>query len=198
MLNIADNKGKAMTESAYLTGRLLLAMPGMADPRFHRAVIFICAHDANGAMGLVLNQPAAGVTLGKVLDQMNITANPGQAGLPVLTGGPVDNNRGFVLHTPDFRQPDTVRVNDDFCVTSTIDALKAVAVGKGPSNLLFMLGYSGWGAGQLEKELQENAWLVADPRPSLVFTTTASEKWSAAIKSLGFDLAMLSEEAGRA
>lgn len=185
--------------SPWMTGRILLAMPAMGDPRFHRAVIFICAHDANGAMGLVINQTMPGLEFTELLDQLHIPADPKRTeNRTVLSGGPVEATRGFVLHTGDYAQKDTIRVNDRFSVTGTIDALKAIASGAGPREMLFLLGYAGWGAGQLDQELQENAWLVADSDPRIIFGADPEAKWDEAMKSLGIDAAMLSADAGRA
>jgi putative transcriptional regulator len=193
-----DDKGN------YLTGRMLLAMPGMGDPRFHRAVIFICAHDANGAMGLVINHRLPGLDLSQLLQQMNIRpaddapARPLTESLPVMSGGPVESARGFILHSSEFSQPDTIRVSDSFSVTGTVDALRAVAGGQGPDRMLFILGYAGWSSGQLDQEIQQNAWLVADANPDLVFGAPPDEKWDRGVRMLGVNPAMLSGDAGRA
>ena len=187
-------------KSRYLTGRLLLAMPQMGDPRFHRAVILMCAHDENGAMGLVVNNVLPGVDLSELLSQLNIDSNasavPDDA--PVMNGGPVETARGFVLHSSDFHQSETVPVSDGISVTGTLDALRAIAAGKGPQRMRFMLGYAGWGAGQLDREIQQNAWLVADPDSTLVFDTPPGEAWDRAVKKMGIDPAMLSGDAGHA
>lgn len=186
-----------------LTGKLLLAMPGMGDPRFQRAVIFICNHDQNGAMGLVINHILPGVDMASLLEQLNIT-NTGTedsgtlTDISVLSGGPVETARGFILHSPDFRQDDTIAVNDNFALTGTIDALKAISEGKGPENMLFILGYSGWSPGQLDNELRQNAWLMTDADPVLVFGTDAAGIWEAAAAKIGIDPAMLSGTGGSA
>lgn len=186
-------------KDSYLTGRLLLAMPAMGDPRFHKAVIYMCAHDANGAMGLVINHTLPGVDLSQLLEQLHIDPAESQAPeTPVMSGGPVETARGFVLHSNDFSQSDTIKIDDDFSVTGTIDALKAIASGDGPESMLFILGYAGWSAGQLDQEIQQNAWLVADPDPELIFTSQPEEKWPKAVEKLGVDPGMLSGVAGRA
>lgn len=185
----------------YLNGKILLAMPGMGDPRFHRAVILICAHDGNGAMGLVVNHPLPGIMMGQLLEQLNIPLEPAAfalKGFPVLAGGPVENVRGFILHSGDFRQKDTVHINDEIGVTGTIDGLRAVASGNGPRKMIFALGYSGWSAGQLDQEIQDNAWLVSDADSNLIFSTPAEDKWDCAIRKMGVDPAMLSGDVGRA
>jgi len=183
----------------YLTGRLLLAMPAMGDPRFHKAVIYVCAHDENGAMGLVINHTLPGIDLSQLIEQLNIESDaPDSPNGLVMSGGPVETARGFVLHSTDFQQTDTIKIDDEFSVTGTIDALKAIANGEGPDQMLFILGYSGWSAGQLDKELIDNAWLVADPDPDLIFDSLPDEKWTKAVQTLGVDPNMLSGEAGRA
>ncbi len=189
-------------DTPYLAGRILLAMPGMGDPRFYRAVIFMCAHDRNGAMGLVVNHVLPGLDLSHLLKQLNIDidkdATAKSSGKPVLSGGPVESARGFILHSGEFQQGDTVRVSDEFSVTGTVDALKEIATGGGPDKMLFILGYAGWSPGQLDREIQQNAWLVADADPDLVFSLGAEQKWEQAIKKLGIDPAMLSGDAGHA
>jgi len=185
----------------YLAGRILMAMPGLGDTRFHKAVIFLCAHDEKGAMGLVINHVMPGVALKELLTQLNIKpSSPDNQilSLPVMSGGPVEPARGFVLHTPDFQQMETITINESFCVTGTLEALKEIATGKGPYKMLFVLGYAGWSAGQLDKEIQQNAWLIADADPDLIFKPTHEEKWNAAIRTLGFDPHLLSGDAGHA
>lgn len=190
-----NDKGK---KEEYLSGRLLLAMPQMGDPRFHRAVIFMCAHDENGAMGLVINHLVPGLDMRQLLRQMNIEMNTDAPSLPVMSGGPVEAGRGFILHSSEFLQKDTVKICDGFSVTGTVEALKAIAAGEGPDDMLFILGYAGWGAGQLDREIQQNAWLVADPDHELIFELATDEKWSRAIHKLGIRPEMLSDVAGRA
>lgn len=186
----------------YLTGKLLIALPSMGDPRFHRAVIFVCAHDAEGAMGLVINHSMPEVDFSDLIGQLklesDIKVNFDAMHLPVMCGGPVESARGFLLHTGDFNRDDTMKIDQSYGVTGTIDALKDVALGKGPEGMLFILGYAGWDAGQLEEEIQENAWLVVDPDPELIFNGDPDDKWTQAIGKLGIDPAMLSSFAGRA
>ncbi|MCK6417868.1 MAG: YqgE/AlgH family protein [Alphaproteobacteria bacterium] len=185
-----------------LAGKLLIAMPNMGDPRFYRAVIFLCAHDAQGAMGLTINQPLPGLSARQLFDQLQIKGLPEADAkaleFPIYSGGPVETSRGFLLHSLDFRQRETVPVVSHFGVTGTIDALIEIARGRGPQNFMFMLGYSGWGAGQLDKEMQENAWLVVEPDAETIFTTPPAEKWAVALGRLGVDPLMLSGAAGRA
>lgn len=185
-----------------LAGKLLLAMPGLGDPRFYRAVIFMCAHDEKGAMGLVINHTLPGIEFRSLLEQLKISSDikVDLAGLdvPVMCGGPVEAARGFILHSSDFNQKDTVAVGDFYGITGTIEALKIIAGGGGPDNLLFLLGYAGWGPGQLDQEIQDNSWLVAEPDPAIIFHAEPDEKWTMAVQKLGFDPGMLSSEAGRA
>lgn len=185
-----------------LAGKILLAMPNMDDPRFHRAAIIVCAHDENGAMGLVINHPLPGLSFANMLDELNIPKEASRvadlSNISVYGGGPVENARGFILHSRDFQLNDTIVISDEVGVTGTVDALRAVAAGEGPKQMIFVLGYSGWTAGQLEKEIQDNVWLVAELNQDLLFRIPADEKWSYGIKTLGVDLAMLSGDAGRA
>ena len=179
----------------YLTGKLLLAMPSIGDPRFDHAVIYICAHDDKGAMGLAINQEAPGLQFDKVLEQLGVVSDieldyktfPSS----VLNGGPVDPGRGFLLHTSEFNQNETIRVNDHIGVTGTIEALRDIALGNGPEQFLFILGYAGWSAGQLEDELRQNVWLGCEPNDEIIFTTDMQEKWKNSISTLGFDPSML-------
>ena len=177
-------------------------MPAMGDPRFHRAVIFMCAHDENGAMGLVINHNLADVSFIDLFDQLNIPSdievNFDDNAYPVLSGGPVEGARGFLLHSNEFKQSDTVSINNSYSITGTIDALRKVAVGDGPEKMLFILGYAGWSSGQLEQEIQDNAWLVMDPDSDIIFGAALDQKWDLAVQKLGVDPAMLSSTAGRA
>lgn len=187
-------------DNKYLTGRILLAMPSMGDPRFHKAVIYMCAHDEHGAMGLVVNHRLPGVDMKDLLTQLEIDKPEDETveQIPVLSGGPVETARGFVLHSTDFEQGETIKINEEFSVTGTIDALKAIAQGDGPEELLFILGYAGWGAGQLDEELQQNAWLVLDPDKALIFDVKPDTMWDKAIEKIGIDPGMLSSMTGRA
>ncbi|MCU0907547.1 MAG: YqgE/AlgH family protein [Rhodobacteraceae bacterium] len=182
-----------------LTGRLLVAMPGMGDPRFERAVIFMCAHSPDGSMGLIVNKPTPGVTIDALLDQLQIAKGPGSTGRIVHFGGPVEHGRGFVLHSGDYQaNASTLRVTDRFGMTATLDILDHIARGSGPERSLLMLGYAGWGPGQVEDEIARNGWLVADATEALVFGPDDSRKWEAALRSLGIDPLLLSAAAGRA
>ena len=184
----------------YLTGQLLIAMPAMGDTRFDKAVVLVCAHDDNGAMGLVLNSEMQNIDFFDLMDQLDldIDMQSGASNMPVMKGGPVEEARGFLLHSNDFEQNDTISVKEDYKVSGSVEALKNVLNGKGPDKMMFILGYAGWGPGQLDEEIQSNAWLTIDPDPELVFQTDPSEMWQRAINKIGIDPSMLSSVSGRA
>lgn len=182
-----------------LTGQILIATPAMGDPRFERAVILICNHDEDGAMGLVINQPKKALTLGTVLSDESIEINERAENLPVLVGGPVDTARGFVLHSTDFISAQSgLDVSDDLYLSSTQDALFAMVSSSPPRQSLFALGYSGWSAGQLEEELLRNAWLTATPNEPLIFDHDYEGKWNRALAILGVKPEQLSHLSGHA
>ena len=182
-----------------LTGQLLIAMPGMGDPRFAKSVVFLCAHSVEGAMGLVINHPIADLTFEELLGQLDIAATSEVAGVPVHMGGPVEHGRGFVLHSGEYRESEaTLQVDDRFGMTATLDILEDIAHGRGPVRALMALGYAGWGPGQLEGELAQNAWLTSLASSDIVFDTAPPEKWEAALAMLGIDPITLSAAAGRA
>jgi putative transcriptional regulator len=192
-------KGMTEMEPESLVGRLLVAMPGMGDPRFERAVIYMCAHSAEGAMGLIVNKPTPEVSFNDLLKQLEIDRAPDARDIRVYYGGPVEGARGFVLHSSDYRSEGaTLPVDREIGLTATLDVLEELAQGRGPSASLLALGYSGWGPGQLEGEIGQNGWLTCAARPELVFGRANEHKWSAALKSLGIDPLLLSGEAGRA
>lgn len=190
------------SDSPYLTGKLLLAMPTLGDPRFHRAVIFMCAHDENGAMGLVVNHEMPDVNFSSLLEQIGlsseITVDLKNQPLKVMSGGPVEPMRGLVLYSGEALSGESVHIGGDFKVTGTIESLREIVQGKGPEELIFVLGYSGWGAGQLEGEIKQNSWLVVDAEPEIIFNNDTGKIWERAVSKLGFDPAMLSGTAGRA
>lgn len=176
-------------------------MPGMGDPRFDHSVIFICAHSADGAMGLILNKRAPDVSMTDLMDQLDISHAPDPKFLqtPICFGGPVEQGRGFVLHSNDYvSRIYSLNVDETFSMTATMDILEDIAAGNGPSQSLLMLGYSGWGAGQLESEIARNGWLTGPANDALVFGEPDSEKWTAALRSIGVDPISLSASAGRA
>ena len=182
----------------YLTGQLLVAMPQMEDPRFARSVIFMCAHTAEGAMGLVLNRLVDSVSFPDLLEQLNVNAGPVDQDVRVHFGGPVETGRGFVLHSSDYVQDATLEIDGDTALTATVDILKAIAKGDGPDRSLLALGYAGWGPGQLDAEIQANGWLSVLPDPQLVFDTDIETKWERSMAKLGIDFNKLSGDAGHA
>jgi putative transcriptional regulator len=190
---------ESKVDLAHLTGKLLIAMPGMGDPRFEHSVIYMCAHSDDGAMGLIINKPAPDLRFSDLLEQLDIKTNGNATDTHVHYGGPVEHGRGFVLHSCDYASVDsTLKVNDDFGMTATLDILEDISNGDGPESCLLALGYSGWGPGQLESEIQANGWLTSDATYELVFGTRHADLWQAALASLGIDPRMLSAEGGRA
>ena len=190
----------------FLDGQMLIAMPSMRDERFARTLIYMCAHSSEGAMGIVVNQPAADISFPDLLVKLDvIPANeriqlPRRAGtIKVLKGGPVETQRGFVLHTADFFiENSTLPIDEGICLTATLDILKAIARDEGPASAVLALGYAGWAPGQLEKEIQHNGWLHCTADSELVFGTDTGGKYEKAMGKLGIDLGMLSSEAGHA
>ncbi|TAL34092.1 MAG: YqgE/AlgH family protein [Alphaproteobacteria bacterium] len=178
--------------------RLLIAMPSMSEGFFSRSVIYICAHSAAGAMGIVINQKLPDVQFHDLLSQLHLPKSQLIVQPIVHFGGPVESGRGFVLHSTDFMREDTVRINDNMCITGTIDILRAIAEGKGPNRSIFALGYAGWSAGQLEAEVQANSWLTAPADDELIFNTDLSKKWDRAMGLLGVNPVLLSPEVGHA
>jgi putative transcriptional regulator len=185
---------------------MLIAMPTMGDERFSRSVIYMCAHSSEGAMGIIVNHPAAHISFSDLLVQLNVIPAadiiqlPTRAeGVKVMKGGPVDTQRGFVLHSADFYvENSTLPIDDGICLTATIDILKAIARGDGPASAILALGYAGWAPGQLEDEIQGNGWLHCSADPELIFGTDIGGKYELALKKIGIDPGMLSSEAGHA
>jgi len=190
----------------YLDGRLLIAMPGMQDTRFSRTVIYVCAHSADGAMGIMINQLAPQITFRDLLVQLDIIPEgpeirlPGTVGkMRVQRGGPVETGRGFVLHSSDyFIENSTLPIDEQICLTATLEILKAIATGSGPEKAMLALGYAGWAPGQLENEIQANGWLHCDAPANLIFDPNLDDKYGQALAVLGVDPARLSGEAGHA
>lgn len=197
-MNAKDNS----SEFTSLKGHLLLAMPQMNDPRFHRAVIFMAVHDEKGAMGMVINNPLPSPDFAEVLRQVGVSSekplDEKVLAMPVLSGGPVQGVHGFLLHSSDFDQKNTIHVDDLFSISGTIDALRSIVNGYRPELMLFTLGYAGWGAGQLEKELQDNVWLTAPASHEIVFMSRPDEMWENAFALIGVNPGMLSGFSGRA
>ncbi len=190
----------------YLDGHFLVAMPGMADGRFAHAVVYMCAHSAKGAMGIVLNQRASNLSFRDLLLQLDIIGDDEPIRLPspadrmlVHRGGPVETGRGFVLHSDDFFiESSTLPIDDGICLTATLEILKAIAEGRGPEQAMLALGYAGWGPGQLEAEIQANGWITCPADPELIFDADLDSKWDRALALLGIDPRMLSSDAGHA
>lgn len=187
-----------MTESTYLTHQFLIAMPALADPNFFQTVVYISEHNPSGALGLVINRPL-NLSLGQLLEHLQIaTDRPDLAAMPVFHGGPVQPEQGFVLHSPVGQWGATLRVTERIGITTSRDILQATARGEGPESLLVALGYAGWGPGQLEQELVENAWLSGPADFDILFHTPSERRWLAAAALLGIDLNLLSTDAGHA
>ena len=186
-------------EDGHLTGMLLVAMPTMQDPRFAHSVIYLCAHSREGAMGLVVNQVVDNVTLPHVIGQLGIESPVlRDDDSPVHFGGPVETSRGFVLHSPDYVLESTLVIDESFALTATVDVLKAIAEGSGPSRRFFALGYAGWAAGQLDKEIHDNGWLMVPADQDIVFSSDHETKWLRALAKIGVDPSLLSTAAGHA
>lgn len=186
-------------EPLNLCGKLLIAMPSMNDPRFEKSVVYICAHSDDGAMGLIVNKPMPDVALTDLLKQLSIDETGLGDDVPVYFGGPVEVGRGFVLHSSEYQQVEhTLSVDEQFSMTATRDVLRDIAGGTGPKAQMLALGYAGWGAGQIEDEMQQNGWLSCDATTDVVFDVPSDDKWTAALKLLGVDALTLSATAGRA
>ena len=186
-----------MESPRFLSGKLLLAMPGIGDPRFEHAVIAMCVHDENGAVGIGIGHQRAGIGVRGLLEQLGV--DPGETpDAPVLHGGPVEPGRGFVIHSDDWGGQDTIAVTGLGALTGTIDVLKAIAEGRGPSRYLIALGYAGWGEGQLDEEMARPGWFAADGRQEILFDTPTAERWEASFKAEGIDPRLLDSAAGAA
>lgn len=181
-----------------LTGQLLIAMPQMPDPRFEKSVIYICAHNADGAMGLVVNKLFDGIGFTHLLHQLDIDVTEPARELRVHFGGPVESGRGFVLHSDDYNREGSMPVSDGVMLTATVEILRAVAEGQGPAQAILALGYAGWGPGQLDQEMQANGWLHAPADRSILFDADLDRKWERALAGLGINLSMLSADIGHA
>jgi len=182
-----------------LTGSILIAMPGMGDPRFDKSVVYMCAHSPDGAMGLIVNKPTEDVRLSHLLEQLDIRVADQVPDKPVHFGGPVEHGRGFVLHSRDYQSDiSTLIVDEEIAMTATLDILEDLARGFGPSRSIMALGYAGWGPGQLEGEIGQNGWLTSASDPALVFDADDGSKWEKALKRLGIDALVLSASAGHA
>jgi putative transcriptional regulator len=177
---------------------MLIAMPQMRDARFSRSVVYLCAHSAEGAMGLVINRLLNALSFPDLLEQLHIKATPKCDQIRIHFGGPVESGRGFVLHSTDYVQETSLVVNDEVALTATIDVLKAIADGHGPARCMLALGYAGWAAGQLDNEIRDNAWLSVQADDDLLFGADIDRKWQRAIAKIGVDFSKLSVVAGHA
>lgn len=187
---------KAVTN---LTGKLLIAMPGIGDPRFDQTLVYMCTHSKDGAMGLIVNRPATELRLTDLLKDLGIVPTETVRDIRVHIGGPVEDARGFVLHSSDYAaEGGTLAVDGSFSMSSTTDILEEIAAGRGPQSSLFALGYAGWGPMQIEAELAANGWLVCDASRELLFGRANDLKWNAALKSIGVNPLLLSSESGHA
>jgi putative transcriptional regulator len=195
---------KNRRERGFFDGQFLIAMPGVDDSNFSRTVIFICAHSDAGAMGFIINRPQE-LTFTDVLlhldmikDDEAILMPPQTHDLTIQTGGPVESGRGFVLHSDDYLCDSSIPVSDDICMTATLDIVRAISKGKGPKRATMLLGYAGWGAGQLEAEIGSNGWLNCPANDALIFDPNLDDKYERALAGMGVNAAMLSTEAGHA
>jgi putative transcriptional regulator len=184
---------------SFLEGKLLIALPGMSDPRFEKSVIFMCAHSVEGAMGIMINKPVTGLSFQDLLRKLELEVTPVTPDFPVLYGGPVETGRGFVLHSGDYESADaTLPVSEDISLTATLDILRAMGEGRGPQKAIFALGYAGWSPGQIEDEIRSNGWVHCDSDPMLLFNTSIEAKWATALGKLGIDVSGLSAHTGHA
>jgi putative transcriptional regulator len=182
-----------------LEGKLLIALPGMADPRFEKSVIFMCAHSEEGAMGLIVNKPIEGLGFQDLIKNLDIPVKNDAPDGPILFGGPVETGRGFVLHSGEYKSDEgTMPVTSEISLTATLAILRAMAEGNGPERSAFALGYAGWGPGQIEDEIRLNGWVHCDADSTIIFETDMEAKWSAAMRKLGIDLSLLSANSGSA
>ena len=188
----------AKKKNSTLAGQFLVAMPTMADPRFTRAVIYLCAHSADGAMGIIVNRLFENLGFTDLMKQLEIVTDPASRDIRVHFGGPVESGRGFVLHSTDYEGEGTLKVSDTVALTATVDVLKALAEGGGPQQCFLALGYAGWAPGQLDAEIQANGWLQAPADADVLFDAKLDDKWERALKIMGIHPAMLSSEAGHA
>lgn len=186
-------------DAASLRGKLLIAMPGMGDPRFERSVVYLCDHSAKGTMGLIVNKPRPELKLADLMGRLGIGSGERLRHHAIHFGGPVELGRGFVLHSAEYRaQEGTMQLGGAFALTATLDVLHDMSRGQGPGAALLAMGYAGWGPGQLEREIGHNGWLTCDAAPGLVFADADASKWERALRSLGVDPLLLSATAGRA
>lgn len=195
---MTEREISAAEEPGWLTGQLLLAMPSLRDARFTQSVIFICAHNAHGAMGLILNRLLHKPKFENLMQQLGVEPYPPQRAVPISLGGPVDEHRGFVLHSSDWQGDGSLNIDGTHTLSANLEVLQAIAAGAGPTHARLLLGYAGWGSGQLEEEIQHNSWLTAPPDDKILYDTAYQTKWQRAFASLKIDPSRLSGDAGRA
>lgn len=194
----ADTSGPDFDKNG-LEGRFLIAMPGIGDTRFHRSVIFVCAHSGEGAMGLIVNQRSEGLKFSDLLSQLDIDANKASdSSRPIKIGGPVESSRGFVLHTTDYGADSALDIDGGYRLTGTVDILRDIAEGRGPAKHLIALGYTGWAPGQLEQEIQQNGWLSCEAEAEIIYNDDDDAKWVQALSKLGVSPELLSADGGTA
>ncbi|MCL2470108.1 MAG: YqgE/AlgH family protein [Alphaproteobacteria bacterium] len=191
-------KDDLLNKTPWLSGQILVAMPGMSDPRFEKTIVLMCSHGPSGALGLVLNRLFGDLSFEGLLAQFDIDLPFGAPERPICFGGPVEPVRGFVLHGPDYREESTADITSSIKLTATIEVLRALAEGKGPGAALLLLGYAGWGAGQLEAEIQSNGWLTVPADDTLVFDPDIHSKWDKAMAKIGVSPTALSGDFGHA
>lgn len=196
--NMTDHSHPLPASTGWLTGQLLLAMPSLHDPRFTQSVILICAHNPEGAMGLILNRPLYKPTYPELMQQLGVAPTPPQRLVPLGRGGPVEEHRGFVLHSDDWTTEGSLKIDDSHILSANLDILRAIAEGGGPAQARLLLGYASWGNEQLEEEIRQNVWLIVKPDESLLFDTADNTKWQRALALLKIDPAMLSGDGGHA
>ncbi len=196
MATVTHYKYTQMDESRFLNNQFLIAMPNLADPSFFHTVTYLCQHNEDGALGIVINRPA-GMTLGDIFKQMEIKVSaPNVGSMSVYSGGPVQQERGFVIHDAGGHWDSSILISENIALTTSRDILEAIAVGAGPSHFLVALGYAGWSAGQLEREVTNNAWLNAPFAADILFSTPPPLRWNQAAKQIGVDINLLTFQAG--
>lgn len=193
-----DAKFSVSSAPGWLTGQMLVATPGMRDPRFARTVIYLCSHGPNGAMGLVVNRLFGDADFPMLLEQLKIDMDAEPSPVQVQFGGPVEMGRGFVLHSTDYLKQETTRIDDNIAITATVEIVEDIAKGNGPARALMLLGYAGWSEGQLEEELKSNGWLTVAADESILFDAHLDTKWDRAMAKIGVSPSMLSSTHGNA
>lgn len=197
-MKLEQGKTDKSKVDGYLTGKLLVANPFLQDSSFVHSVVYVCGHDAHGAIGLAINKPITDLTAKGLFTQLGIESPFDLSDIGIHYGGPAEMNRGFVLHTVDYKTDTTIIINEYFAITSTLEILRAIAQKRGPESFCICLGYIGWTAGQLDQEIQENDWLVVDASRELVFDPFLETKWRSSFATIGVDPSILSFEIGHA